>query len=75
MHGVRGLQAIDPAEAGYSDPLKIGIPLSRNLIAFSEESSTDELMGQPEEIRWRLVARMTETFGIWPNNLRPHLMV
>ena len=75
LHGAHGLQALEPSETKNPDPLTAGFPLSRNLITYREESSTDELIGQPHEILWRLVARMTETFGIWPNELKPHLIV
>jgi hypothetical protein len=67
IHGSRGLKALDPREVGYSNPLTAGFALPLNLTSFTEESSSDELLGKPEQVLSRLVARFTEALGSGQN--------
>ena len=66
--GASGLKALwkEPGGANwFTDPKRGPSPLEKDPISFVEESSSDELQGQQEQLLSRLVDRLASAFGMW----------
>src|SRR5262249_2107845 len=63
--GSEGLEAILPPKDWFADSIKGPSPLYINPTSFIEESSTEELLGQRDQLLVRLVDRIASAFGMW----------
>lgn len=67
LFGAAGFKALFKADdrAWYVDPDKGSSAISVDPTAFQEESSADEILGQPQQVLARLLDRLASAFGMW----------
>ena len=63
--GAIGLHAVMEAGVWFGDPTRGPSALQRNPTTFCEESSTEELLGQRDQLLARIVDRLASAFGMW----------
>jgi hypothetical protein len=63
-HGLRGFFR-DSSQNWIGPPEGIDSRLSQNITAFTEESSSDELIGHIDRLLERIVDRLANVFGLW----------
>lgn len=66
LHNVKGLEGVYPVEGWFPTTEKHDTTLTAEQLAFSEESSATELLGQSQVLLDRLGDRLVAAFGIWP---------
>ncbi len=66
--GAIGLEAVRKETGGpnwYADPVRGPSPLEKDPTCFVDDFSTDELLGQQEQLLSRVVDRLASAFGMW----------
>jgi len=65
LFGARGLKAFFRDGGWTAPPDDINTGPSQDPTSFTEESTTEELIASPNQLLGRIIARLSEAFGLW----------